>query len=74
MALAILRSAEYLGRNEPATATVTRLYRSFMGRFPGDGEVAYWADEIVSGRRTLGMVVEVFANSEEFTIRLGQYF
>jgi len=74
MALAILRSAEYLGKSQPASATVTRLYRSFMGRFPGDGEVAYWTDEITSGRRTLEQVVAAFGNSGEFTVRLGQYF
>jgi hypothetical protein len=74
MVLAILRSAEYLGRNEPASATVTRLYRSFMGRFPGDGEAAYWTDEIASGRRTLEQVVSAFGNSEEFTMRLKEYF
>jgi hypothetical protein len=45
-----------------------------MGRFPGDGEAAYWTDEIASGRRTLEQAVEVFGNSEEFAIRLGQYF
>lgn len=51
----------------PVRDYVFRLYRAFMGRFPGEGEVDFWSGEIVHGRQTLDEVVEYFSNSDEFT-------
>lgn len=66
----LTESQEFLDRDPSVGDYVTRLYRSFMNRFPGDHEVDFWAGEIVNENQTLDEVVEFFSNSEEFTDRL----
>ncbi len=39
---------------------VIRLYRGFLGRFPNDGEVTYWAGELTQGIQTLAEVIRFF--------------
>ena len=51
-----------------------RFYRAFLGRFPNDGEVAYGGGALDSGARTTDDLIGLFANSEEFTARLHEYF
>jgi hypothetical protein len=70
----VIVSAEFLGK-QPATGDyVTRFYRAYLGRFPGDNEVAYWSGELGAGRQTYDSVINLFANSQEFTTRLNQFF
>ena len=74
MAREVIVSPEFLGR-QPATADyVVRFYRAFLGRFPNDSEIAYWTGELDSGRRTTDNLIDLFADSAEFTARLGEYF
>ncbi|HUT22944.1 MAG TPA: DUF4214 domain-containing protein, partial [Sumerlaeia bacterium] len=56
------------------SAIVARLYRAFLGRFPSDAELAYWSAELDSGARTTDDLIDLFADSTEFTARLGKYF
>jgi len=74
MALLLFTSAEYIGMNQSTESTVIRLYRAFMGRFPGDEEIAYWAGELNSGGLTLQQVITFFAGSPEFTGILHEFF
>jgi len=57
-----------------AKARVTALYRSLLGRFPGEQEEAYWTEELLSGRRSLQMVIDGIAGSPECTARLRGVF
>jgi hypothetical protein len=74
MALALFTSAEYAAKNASNETMVTNLYRAFMGRYPGTGEIAYWEVELKSGRKTYAQVLDFFVNSEEFTEILTEYF
>jgi hypothetical protein len=74
MALALFSSAEYAAKNASNETLVTNLYRAFMGRYPGTGEIAYWEVELDSGRKTYAQVLDFFVNSEEFTQILTDYF
>ena len=56
------------------SAIVVRLYRAFLGRFPSETEIAYWTAELDSGARTTDDLIDLFADSGEFTPRLGEYF
>ncbi|HUT23993.1 MAG TPA: DUF4214 domain-containing protein, partial [Sumerlaeia bacterium] len=56
------------------SAIVARLYRAFLGRFPSDTEAAYWSGELDSGARTTDDLIDLFADSPEFTARLHQRF
>ncbi|HUT23170.1 MAG TPA: DUF4214 domain-containing protein, partial [Sumerlaeia bacterium] len=74
MAREVIVSAEFLGKNPTATVYVTRFYRAFLGRFPNDAEVTYWTGELDSGRQTTDGVIDLFADSAEFTGRLNAFF
>jgi len=74
MAREVIQSAEFLSKNPTTAVYVTRFYRAFLGRFPNDAEVAYWSAELDSGRQTTDGVIGLFADSAEFTGRLGGYF
>jgi hypothetical protein len=74
MAREVIVSAEFLSKNPTAPVYVTRFYRAFLGRFPNDAEVTYWSGELDSGRQTYDDLIELFANSEEFTVRLNAFF
>ena len=74
MGRALFSSPEYTGKNASTEDKVVSLYRAFMGRYPGSGEIAYWAGELNSGKRTFAEVLDVFVNSQEFTLILTKYF
>jgi hypothetical protein len=74
MGQALFGSPEYTGKNASTEDKVVGLYRAFMGRYPGSGEIAYWAGELNSGKRTFAQVLDVFVNSREFTLILTKYF
>jgi len=74
MAREVIQSAEFLSKNPTTAVYVTRFYRAFLGRFPNDAEIAYWSAELDSGRRTTDAVIDLFADSAEFTARLNEYF
>jgi chitodextrinase len=74
MAREVIVSEEFLGKNPTTADYVVRFYRAFLGRFPSDTEVAYWSGELNSGRRTRDNVIDLFADSTEFTTRLEEYF
>ncbi len=48
---------------------VSQLYANTMGRTPDPGGLAFWVDELVSGRRSPGDVVAAFSESDEFVFR-----
>lgn len=74
MARACFLSEESLAKVPGNPTRVVRLYRAFLGRFPADNEVAYWAGELDAGRETLVSLIERFGDSEEFTPLLAEYF
>ena len=74
MAREVIVSAEFLGRQPTTADYVVRFYRAFLGRFPNDSEIAYWTGELDSGRRTTDNLIDLFADSTEFTARLQVYF
>ncbi|MCU9811941.1 DUF4214 domain-containing protein [Paraclostridium sp. AKS81] len=45
---------------------VENFYVGFHGRKPDIGGLNYWADEIISGNRSVSQVVDSFINSDEF--------
>ncbi|HUT26092.1 MAG TPA: DUF4214 domain-containing protein, partial [Sumerlaeia bacterium] len=53
---------------------VARFYRAFLGRFPNDAEIVYWMGELDSGSRSPGDLIDLFADSEEFSRILDAYF
>ncbi|HUT23344.1 MAG TPA: DUF4214 domain-containing protein, partial [Sumerlaeia bacterium] len=53
---------------------VTRLYRAFLGRFPSDNERAYWTGELDAAHTTSDAMIDLFADSIEFTARLNAHF
>jgi len=48
---------------------VTQLYNNTMGRAPDSGGLAYWVDELNSGRLSRGDVMVGFSESNEFKFR-----
>ena len=74
MAREVIVSAEFLGRQPTTADYVARFYRAFLGRFPNDTETAYWTGELDSGRQSTSGVIDLFADSAEFTARLEEYF
>ena len=50
---------------------VAQLYRNTMARDPDPGGLAYWVDELKSGRLTGGDVLVGFSESNEFRFRSG---
>ncbi len=74
MARDILVSEEFLSKNPTTEDYVIRFYRAFLGRFPSASEIIYWSAELDSGRRTTNDLIEIFADSPEFTGRLQEYF
>jgi hypothetical protein len=66
----ILASTEYRSKNPTNAVHVERLYRGFLGRFPGSSELSYWTGELNAGRQTPDTLVDMFAASSEFTALL----
>ncbi len=67
LARALLASQEFLAKNPTSEDYVVGFYRAFLGRFPNDTEIAYWSGELDSGARTAHDLIELFADSPEFT-------
>jgi len=60
------RSLRGLGdATSDATAYVTSLYQTFLGRAPEAAGLAYWVDKIVSGANTNAEVANLIQNSPE---------
>ena len=74
MGLLLFDSAEYRAKNASTEQRVINLYRAFMGRYPGGGEIAYWRDQLDQHKKTFEQVLDVFVNSAEFTGILTKYF
>jgi hypothetical protein len=69
-----LASAEYQSK-QPTNAThVERLYRGYLGRYPGTSELNYWRGELDAGRQTTDSLINTFAASAEFTALLQANF
>ena len=74
MSQGIVRSGEFLSKKPTFETIVVRLYRALLGRFPADNEIAHWAGELYAGRQTVDNLINLFANSQEFTQILDTYF
>jgi hypothetical protein len=70
----VLASDEYLSQGPTNGTHVVRFYRAYLGRFPSEGEFNYWVGELDAGRETTDSVINLFANSAEFTGKLNSYF
>lgn len=70
----ILASAEYLSKNPTNATHVERLYRGYLGRFPGSGELSFWTGELDAGRETTDSLIDAFAASSEFSALLTATF
>jgi hypothetical protein len=68
----VVVSEEFLARQMTASDYVARFYRAFLGRSPTNPEMQYWQDEILTGRRGPLDLIDLFADSAEFTARLEQ--
>ncbi|HUT26152.1 MAG TPA: PQQ-binding-like beta-propeller repeat protein [Sumerlaeia bacterium] len=74
MAREVVASPEFLGKQPTTEEYVVRFYRAFLSRFPNDSEVSDWSGEIDAGRQTTDGVIDLFAESAEFSERLRTYF
>ena len=74
MAVAFFNSEEGQTQAPTNDLRVVRLYRSFLGRFPATGEIAFWVGELDGGRETLESLIAAFANSDEFAAILAGFF
>lgn len=74
MAEQVAGSPEFQANVTTHEGLVIRLYRSFLGRFPSDGEIAYWSGELAAGRQTLTQLIDLFGSSNEFTQIINRYF
>jgi hypothetical protein len=70
----VLASPEYLSKNPTNETHVVRLYRAFLGRYPGTEEINYWAGRLDAGAITTTYLIDQFAASPEFTLRLNGFF
>jgi len=70
----VLASPEYLSKNPTNETHVVRLYRAFLGRYPGTGEIGYWTGRLDARALTTTDLVDQFAASTEFTSRLKDFF
>jgi WD40 repeat protein len=62
----IIASPEFVSKGLTPPDHVARLYRSFLGRFPGDSETNYWTTELNAGRQTTDSLIDLFGESGEF--------
>jgi 4-amino-4-deoxy-L-arabinose transferase-like glycosyltransferase len=65
---------EFQNQHPTNQTIVVRLYRAFLRRYPADNEIAYWTGELNAGRQTSDTLINVFANSQEFSQILKKYF
>jgi hypothetical protein len=57
-----------------ARARVSALYKSLLGRFPGEAETAYWSSELLDESHCLRTVIDLIAGSAECAERLRSFF
>jgi len=65
---------EFRSKHPNNGTIIVSLYRAFLGRYPAESESAYWTNELNAGRQTVNSLVNVFANSQEFSRILSIYF
>jgi len=70
----VLASSEYTSKNPTNDTHVVRLYRAYLGRYPGTSEIAYWRGQLDSHALTTTNLIDQFAASPEFTARLNTFF
>ncbi|HUT23910.1 MAG TPA: DUF4214 domain-containing protein [Sumerlaeia bacterium] len=70
IAAEIVVSEGFLARQPTASDYVTHFYRAFLGRSPTHSEMQYWRGEILTGRGGPLDLIDLFADSGEFTARL----
>jgi len=74
MAREVIASVEFLGKAPASSDYVARLYRAFLGRLPSSPEVAYWSGQLDSGAQSTDDLIDLFADSLEFSMRLQTFF
>ena len=72
VAYGFIFSQEYINKNVNSNDYITVLYRTMMGRYPGDSEITYWREFLESGF-TRYKIFAGFANSVEFLDICNQY-
>jgi hypothetical protein len=70
----VLASPEYLSKNPTNETHVVRLYRAFLGRYPGTDEIDYWTGRLDAHALTTTDLIDQFAASAEFTSRVQGFF
>lgn len=70
----VLASTEYTSKNPTNETHVVRLYRAYLGRYPGTGEITYWRGQLDAQLLTTTNLIDQFAASAEFTGRLNSFF
>jgi len=70
----VLASAEYTSKNPTNETHVVRLYRAYLGRYPGTDEINYWRGQLDTHALIPTDLVNQFAASAEFTGRLSAFF
>jgi len=63
-------SQEYLDRNRSASEFVEDIYDGIMRRDGDAAGINFWVNELLSESRTKEQLIEFFANSDEFQIRV----
>ena len=70
----VLASPEYSSKNPTNEMHVVRLYRGYLGRYPGTNEINYWTGQLDAHALTTTDLINQFAASAEFTSRLHGFF
>lgn len=65
-----MSSQEYLDRNRSASEFVEDIYDGIMRRDGDAAGINYWVNELLSESRTKEQLIEFFANSDEFQMRV----
>ncbi len=68
----VVVSTEFKNAKPTNDDIVVRLYRGYLGRFPSDQEVSYWAGQLRSGASTVNQLIDLFAASREFQNRISE--
>jgi hypothetical protein len=63
-----------LSKNPTNETHVVRLYRAFLGRYPGTSEIDYWTGRLGARALTTTDLIDQFAASAEFTSRVKDFF
>ncbi|MET0204723.1 MAG: DUF4214 domain-containing protein, partial [Casimicrobiaceae bacterium] len=70
----VIASSEYQSASPTNETHVTRLYRAYLGRFPGTTEINYWRGQLENHAATVATLIELFSGSPEFDTRLRAFF